>query len=220
VTRSLMRDGGIPPHTRVNFSGGRYGQTRSLLRHIMPSTIVEIGTWGGWRAVQMALVSLVAGRNVHYRGYDVFEQVPPGFDSREMNVKPHYSKAEVAGLLSRLGGIYPGFTYELIQGDTNRTLVHEKADFVFLDGGHSVATIRHDFEAVRQSDFVLLDDYYTGPIDTAAFGCNTAIANENAWLLPARDPVAGGGYTQFVLASALPEIPGWLLQSSSDLPPA
>lgn len=199
----------IPPYSRVNFMGGRYGQLPGLLRQIMPSTIVEVGTWSGWRAVQMALIPLSVGRSVHYRGYDVFEQFSAEFDSREMNVKPHFSKTEVTRLLSLLGGIYPEFTFELVQGDTNETLKHEKVDFVFLDGGHSVATIQSDYDAVRGSDFVLLDDYYSGPIDTVAFGCNAVIAKERTWLLPQKDPVAGGGFTQFALTSSLADAPDW-----------
>jgi hypothetical protein len=200
----------IPPYSRVNFNGGRYGQIPDIIRAARPSTILEIGTWSGWRAIQMALVALESGGPVHYKGFDVFEEYSTEFDSREMNVKPHFSKAEITRLLSLLVDIYPEFSFELVQGNTNDTLRHEKADFVFLDGGHSVATIQHDFDAVRESKLVLLDDYYTGPIDTQAFGCNAVLSGEQAYLLPKRDPVAGGGFTQFAVTCGNQSPPAWV----------
>lgn len=192
----------VPPYTRVNLHGGRYSQLPVLLDEILPSDIVEVGTWSGWRAVQMALVSLRQGIPVHYRGFDVFEDFTPEFDQREMNVKPHFSKAEVTRLLQLVRDLYPSFSFELIQGDTNDTLRDLKADFAFIDGGHSVETIAHDFGALKSSAYVLLDDFYTGPIDTTRFGCNQALQGHPFMVLPKKDPVAGGGGTQFALFAA------------------
>lgn len=200
--QSLGNDFVIPPYTRVNLHGGRYSQLPVLLGNILPSTIIEVGTWSGWRAVQMALVSLQQGVSVHYKGYDVFENFTAEFDRKEMNVKPHFSKEEVTRLLQLVRELYPNFTFELIQGDTNDTLHHEQVDFAFIDGGHSVQTIAHDFNALKSSAYVLLDDYYTGPIDTHQFGCNQVLNGRPFAVLPKRDPVAGGGGTQFALFAA------------------
>lgn len=199
--QSHAEDYVIPPASRVNFYGGRYSQIPALLRQMLPSEIIEVGTWSGWRAVQMATISLSQGRPVHYKGYDVFETFTTEFDTKEMNVKPHFSHKEVSRLLSLVAEIYPRFTFELIQGDTNTTLRDEAAEFVFLDGGHSVETIRSDFAAVRGSDVILLDDYYAGGIDTTAFGCNLVLESIEHQVLPIKDPVAGGGTTQFALVS-------------------
>lgn len=199
MQKSALKDYLIPPYWRVNFHGGRYAQLPPLLRELLPSTIVEVGTWSGWRAVQMALVSLAAGRDVHYTGYDVFEDFTKEFDEHEMNVKPHFSEKEVHRLLSILADVYPRFSFELKSGNTNATLLHESVDFVFLDGGHSVDTIAHDYDAVRTSDVVLLDDYYSLDIATARFGCNEVLRTVQHALLPVRDPVVGGGTTQFAL---------------------
>lgn len=200
--RSNADDYVIPPYWRVNFHAGRYSQIPQLLRQLLPTTIVEVGTWSGWRAVQMALISLESGRPVHYTGYDVFEDYTAELDAREMNVKPHFSMIEVTRLLTLVKDVYPKFTFSLIQGDTNTTLVEEEADFVFLDGGHSVETIAHDFAAVKKSQVVLLDDYYTDGIDTSRFGCNQVLARENHFILPIADPVSGGGKTHFAITSA------------------
>lgn len=200
--RSAGDDYLIPPYSRVNFYAGRYSQVPGLIEEIKPRSIVEVGTWSGWRAVQMCLIALQHQPEVHYRGFDVFEVFTKEFDAHEMNVKPHFSREEVDRLLSLLAQIYPEFTYELIQGNTNETLKNETADFVFLDGGHSVETIRNDFEGVKNARRILLDDYYTGPIDTSLYGCNVIVEAQAAGrfqLLPVKDPVAGGGHTQFVL---------------------
>jgi hypothetical protein len=192
----------VPPYSRVNFYAGRYSQLPGLIEAIKPKSIVEVGTWSGWRAVQMCLISLQYQPEVHYKGFDVFDVFTKEFDAYEMNVKPHFSREEVDRLLSLLAQLYPEFTYELVQGNTNDTLKDEVVDFVFLDGGHSVETIKNDFEGVKRSHRVLLDDYYTGPIDIEQFGCNVIVEGAAAGryqLLPVKDPVAGGGSTQFVL---------------------
>jgi hypothetical protein len=193
----------IPPPARVNFNEGRYGQIPPLMKHLLPSEIIEVGTWSGWRGVQMSLPSLSAGKPVHYKGFDVFEQFTAEFDAREMNVKPHFALAEVERLLKLVSEIYPHFSFELIQGNTNETLKDEQAQFVFLDGGHSVETIQNDFDAVKRSEVILLDDYYAGGIDTTTYGCNRIIERLPHQVLPVKDPVSGGGSTQFALVSSL-----------------
>ena len=107
-------------------------------------------------------------------------------------------------MLSLVADLYPKFSFELVQGNTNETLKDETADFVFLDGGHSYATILNDFEAVRKSPVILLDDYYAGPIDTDGFGCNRIIDGLAHRVLPVKDAVKGGGTTQFALVCAEP----------------
>lgn len=208
---SAAQDYLVPPASRVGF-GGRYAQLPPLLHHLAPRDIVEVGTWSGWRAVQMALISLEQGLDVTYRGYDVFDDFTPEFDAREMNVKPHFSRDEVGRLLNLVADLYPRFSFELLQGNTNDTLKDERADFVFLDGGHSYETILNDFEAVKKSRVILLDDYYAGGIDTEGFGCNRVIAGIQHQVLPVKDAVRGGGTTQFALVSAEP-LPEALLQA-------
>ena len=200
---SLAADYLIPPAGRVGF-GGRYVQIPPLVRHFAPREILEVGTWSGWRAVQMALISLERGLDVSYKGFDVFEDFTVEFDAKEMNVKPHFSRQEVGRLLSLVADLYPKFSFELVQGNTNDTLKDETADFVFLDGGHSCATILNDFAAVRKSPVILLDDYYAGPIDTDDFGCNRIIDGLPHRVLPIKDAVKGGGTTQFALVCADP----------------
>ncbi len=98
--------------------------------------------------------------------------------------------------MRRLDGVraeHPGFNYRLVEGNTRDTL-HGRSiisDFVFIDGGHSVETIRGDYEAVKGSKIIVLDDYYLGGVDTAKFGCNDVIKNIPHTVLPQADRYGG-----------------------------
>ena len=57
----------------------------------------------------------------------------------------------------------------LLKGDTKKTLPKfirqkKKVDFIFIDGGHSVNTIKSDWNAIKKiiskRSLVIFDDYY------------------------------------------------------------
>lgn len=198
IGSSATSDYVIPPPSIVNF-GGRYSQIDKILDDVCPLSIVEVGTWSGWRAVQMSLVGLCRGLPVNYKGFDVFEDFSPEFDKVEKNVKTHFALREVERLLLIVRDLYPDFSFDLVPGNTRETLKSEIADFVFLDGGHSIETISSDYRAVKDSAVILFDDYYSGGIDVSAFGCNMVLDGLDHVLLPVKDPVSGGGFTQFAL---------------------
>jgi hypothetical protein len=131
-----------------------------------------------------------------YFGFDLFEDATPETDLAEMNVKPHNKLKNVRALLR-------DYDVTLVKGNTRQTLAtfNEPVDFVWLDGGHSVETVRSDWENVKRclmpEAVVLLDDYYTGKqIDTAKFGCNELLKGLKHAVLPMADPVQGGGWVQ------------------------
>lgn len=175
----------------------RYHQLLRAVRDKRPTCIAEIGTWNGERARQM----LNLAPDAKYYGFDLFEDANKDTDEREMNVKPHYSVDSVYVLLD-------GFDVQLHKGDTRETLQRFKpvmpVDFVWLDGGHSVETIRSDWELLRPhlapDAWVYWDDFYTGPIDTERFGCNKVLADLGLKydVLPETDWVKGGGSVQMV----------------------
>jgi hypothetical protein len=103
--------------------------------------------------------------------------------------------------LDVIAGKHPQFSYTLIKGNTRDTLHGEKiaADFVFIDGGHSVETIRGDYNAVKGSKVVVFDDYYTG-INTEKFGCNSIVADIPHRVLPDKDGIPGGATVQMVVS--------------------
>lgn len=180
----------------------RYMQLHQAVREKQPKAILEVGTWNGMRA--LALLNL-SPKSVYY-GFDVFEDATVELDRREFNlkgsglpVKPHYMMQEVENRLT-------GFDVHLYKGDTNETLKTFKPevpiDFAWIDGGHSVETIRSDWKNVKRvlapDAWVFFDDYFSGGIDTARIGCNEIVKDLRHDLLPFKDEVVGGGFTQIV----------------------
>lgn len=182
----------------------RYNQLLQLIDLFQPKSIVETGVWNGQNAIRMINQASKFG-DVSYTGYDLFEDGTPELDAKEFNVKHHNNKTAV--LATILHNVQPQTNVHLIKGDTKKTLNRQPCfDFAFIDGGHSIETIAHDFSELRGSDIIVLDDYYTpdehgnGP-DISKYGCNELLASNclNYVLLPIKDPVMGGGFTQFVL---------------------
>jgi len=179
----------------------RYDALLELIDQYKPKSIVEIGVWNGANAIRMIKRAHRYNTDVTYTGYDLFEDATLETDQKEFNVKGHNNIRAVAAYIKAETGI----AVNLIKGDTNQTLQPTEADFVFLDGGHSVETIAHDYKMVQSSKIVVLDDYYTsdgvGCPDTGKYGCNSLLGHINRPfdILPNRDPVRGGGYTQLVV---------------------
>lgn len=171
----------------------RYEQLLKAVRDKQPRAILEIGTWNGERARQM--LNLAPG--AIYYGFDLFEDATSETDQEEKNVKPHYTLEYVEGKLY-------GYQAYLYKGNTRETLknFNKPVDFVWLDGGHSVETIRSDWEHVKRclepDAVVYFDDYYAGPIDTTRFGCNEIVKDLKHEVLPHADWVSGGGTVQMV----------------------
>lgn len=169
----------------------RYRQFAEIIDTIRPATIVEIGTNQGDRAEAVCRAALQHRDKVHYTGYDLFEDATPEINAEEKNKKPLARESEVSKRLSAI----PGVTFELIKGNTRTTLhgTDVVADLVFIDGGHSVETIRGDYEAVKGSSCIVFDDYYTSGVDTSKHGCNEVIKDQPHELLPREDVNSGVG---------------------------
>jgi predicted O-methyltransferase YrrM len=174
----------------------RYRHLLEAVRAKQPRSILEIGTWNGNQALAMLQL---APEGCRYYGFDLFEDASVETDREEMNVKPHYYMERVEEKLAP-------YDVLLTKGNTRETLATfsppEPIDFVWLDGGHSVETIRSDWENVRRviapDAWVFFDDYYSGGIDTSNYGCNSIVAGLKHELLPDKDPVRGGGWVQMV----------------------
>jgi uncharacterized Rossmann fold enzyme len=179
----------------------RYEQLTKLVAFCRPRKIIEIGAHKADRALLMCREALKHNEKVHYIGYDLFDEATPETDAREMNGKGSGSLVTCQQRLDALRTEFEGFTYELVAGDT-RTTLHGTdlwADFVFIDGGHSVETIRGDYEAVKGSRVIAFDDYYSGPIDTNQFGCNAVLAGIDHEILPIEDRIKGGAGVQIAV---------------------
>ncbi len=168
----------------------RYKQLTDIVKFVKPETIIEIGTHNGKRAYQFVTEAIKHRQRVHYIGYDLFEDANEQTDAQEMNAKDAGSRDAVRLRLDSIQKGFPGFTCELVKGNTRDTLhgTCTPADFVFIDGGHSVETIRGDYEAVKLSRVIAFDDYYIGKnAPTDQWGCNDIIENVQHVVLPVTD---------------------------------
>jgi len=168
----------------------RYSQLEEIILECKPTSIIEIGTHHGHRAYNMCMAALEHHDNVRYFGYDLFDEANQETNERELNGKGAGSYRKALAAMELIYKSHPGFRFLLVRGDTRKTL-HGKpppvADFVFLDGGHSVETIRGDYEAVKGSKIVVFDDYYVSGADTSKFGCNEVVKDLAHELLPKVD---------------------------------
>jgi predicted O-methyltransferase YrrM len=193
--RSKHQKGNLKNHPK------RYRQLIDLVQSVQPKRILEIGTWNGKRAIEMHDVSL----NSYYVGVDLFEDGNQSIDAIENNVKKRCDARQVAMDMIQAGitrfSLYKGFSREKLP-EVLDDFGQESMDLVFIDGGHSIATISEDFQWAKQlvskNGFILLDDYYDG-VDTEIWGCNQVVDGIPHEVLPLRDPVKGGGTTQMVL---------------------
>ena len=198
----------------------RYKQLMQLVMFYKPKSIIETGTWNGGRAIQMAMAAFQHTDKVTYTGYDLFEEATTESDKIELNTKAHNSIEAVTGRLQEFtdkikeqGKI---FKFKLHKGDTKKILKKSKADFSFIDGGHSEDTVNHDFKMLNKSPVVVLDDYVikdgegSGP-SKEFYGVNKIIKKQKrSVILPSKDQIEGGGRTHLAIVltnKKVPDIP-------------
>jgi predicted O-methyltransferase YrrM len=179
----------------------RYAKIIELVEEAKPSTIIEIGVFNGVRARAMAAAALKHSSKVHYTGYDLFEKSTAGTDAKEFNKKRTLSTAEVTERLNAFKAKNPGFSFNLVTGNTRETLERDTAvDFAYIDGGHSVETIRSDYDALKHCRMIVFDDYYEtndkGQCpNLKLFGANAIVDPiPDHEIINTRDPVSGGGF--------------------------
>lgn len=187
----------------------RYEELLKYVRRVKPSTITEIGTWNGDRAIAMAKEALKHNTVVRYTGFSLFEDGTNETDAEEFNVKEHVSLEAVTAKLEAFAKDHDGFSFHLIKGNTRYTLKKRIIfnDFAFIDGGHSVETINSDYQALAGCKFIVFDDFYSGKnpnVDIRKVGCNVLVASlmgegKNVSIVPPRDKVKGGGFVQLAV---------------------
>jgi predicted O-methyltransferase YrrM len=187
----------------------RYFQLLGLVEFYQPKTIVEVGTWNGQHGMDMCRSSLnTHSEDVHYTGYDLYQDGTDTLDDIEFNAKSRVTLEDVSESFDELQAEFPSrFTYELIKGDTNKTLTETNADFVFLDGGHSPKTVWNDYEKTTNSKVIVFDDYFKedreGKIPAIDHqGTNVivdSLKEKAKWILPSLDRVLGGGTTSLAV---------------------
>jgi hypothetical protein len=209
----------------------RYRQLTDALAGMTCRNLVEVGTWNGLRAIELARAALRRNSAVTYHGFDLFEQLTDEQLEAEMSKRPP-PRAEVEDRLrafqekvGRRGRLLPrrrrAFEFHLHPGDTYETLRSFReqspgfeADFVFIDGGHKIETIQNDWEQTHpllsERGAVFLDDYYGNNELAREFGCNSLLErlrDDPAWVvsvLPERDEIPGIGPIQIARVTPAP----------------
>jgi hypothetical protein len=137
---------------------------QQVMDEVQPCTIAEIGTHDGRTAVQIANYALkISNKNIVYTGYDAFGTISPAESlNSEINGKGLGNKNEAIRWLNKVKKRNTGrFDYTLIEGFTSDTLTLPQAyDFIYIDGGHSYETVKHDYTMVKDSKAIIFDDWY------------------------------------------------------------
>ena len=142
---------------------------QEVMDEVQPCSIAEIGTHDGRTAIQMANYALhISDKNIRYTGYDAFDTISSSESlNGEINGKGLGSKNEAIRWLNKVKKRNPGrFEYELIEGYTSTTLTSPVSfDFIYIDGGHSYETVKHDYSMVKDSKAIIFDDWYIPEVE-------------------------------------------------------
>lgn len=173
----------------------RYNSLLNIIHLFQPKTIVETGTWKGYNAVRMLTTARMFHERPEYVGYDLFEDGNEETDAEEFNIK---ERPTLVGAETKIKRKCPFAEVVLVKGNTRDTLAGVQADLAFIDGGHSLETIKHDYESLKHSKIIVFDDFYSadseGRIpDITKVGCNELIKDLPHMVIPSNDPVATGG---------------------------
>lgn len=206
----------------------RYGQLATMVRAYEPDRIVEIGTWNGGRAIEMALASFEKRDDFHYIGFDLFEEATNETDKLELNIKQHNTYKAVFDRLTefeeKMKENGKTFTFKLHKGNSRDTLKKAKKElkkvpFAFIDGGHSEDTIKSDYDNLKHIPVIVFDDFYSKDenghtVSQEKVGVNKLIRDEmegkRMHVLPSQDKVSGGGLVHLAVLlnnADLPDIP-------------
>jgi len=158
----------------------RYSNLLDIILVNKPKEIIEIGVYKGLRSLEMIKAAKCFNSKIKFFGFDLFEMF---FEKKnilndELSKKPASMKL-IKNLLSNHANI------KLIKGNTLQTLPKFikkkiKVDFIFIDGGHSIKTIKNDWNNVKKlmhkKTIVVFDDFYFGNKSLIKkFGCNKII---------------------------------------------
>lgn len=125
------------------------------------SSVGEIGTHSGKTASQILNYLLSKNIPITYTGYDLFDEANEFTNKKEVNGKGVGNYQRAVSKLQKLKKRYhENFQYELIKGNTKDTLTPTIFDFVYIDGGHSYETVKHDYSMVKESKIIVFDDYH------------------------------------------------------------
>ncbi len=207
----------------------RYKQLADLVRHYVTDKIIEVGTWNGGRAIEMALAAFEKTDKLHYIGFDLFEEATEETDRIELNSKQHNQFSAVINRLNDFSAKMKEkgkeFTFTLHQGDSKETLPLAKDEiegcsFAYIDGGHSEKTVLSDYENLKDIPLIVFNGYFTKDADSKIvsdeyLGVNRLLESVKCRrvVLPSTDKVKDGGIAHLAVLiqdDSLPDIPDQL----------
>ncbi len=159
----------------------RYIYLLLLILRFRPTSILEIGVYTGKRSKDMILTSRIFNNKIFYYGFDLFEDFykKEGILEKELSKKP-LTKKIINDNLKKLANVklFKGYTSKTLEKFSKKNI---KIDFIFIDGGHSIKTIKNDWfwvsKFLHKKSIVVFDDFYqtsnTNIINK--FGCNLVI---------------------------------------------
>ena len=220
----------------------RYQNLVLLADHFKAQTLLEVGTWNGGSAIRMAEGAFRHTDVVNYTGFDLFEDIDSETAKKEFHIKAPVLQSEVEERLKEYAEKKAAegktFNFTLIKGNTVDTLPKfmetytSAIDLAYIDGGHSIETIRSDYENLKEARVIIFDDYFVEDSkgkcpDIETMGCNKLIMElkekgVRGAVLPTKDIVATGGLTlQAVIINddTLPDIPQSLLLTPIQIQP-
>ena len=154
----------------------RYLNLLVLILIYRPKKILEIGVYNGRRSLQMIKAAKIFSKDVHYYGFDLFE------DSNKSIIKRERSKTasrinDILKLLSKHAKVFlfKGFTKQTLKRFAKKNKA--RVDFAFIDGGHKVETIASDYyyckRICKKKSIIVFDDFYSlNQPNTKKFGSN------------------------------------------------
>jgi hypothetical protein len=219
----------LPDTVSPDIKPNRYEQLADLIRHYKPKSILEVGTWNGGRAIEMALAAFETQDSITYYGFDLFEDANSEIDEEEFNFKAHNKVDAVikrfTEFANKMKEKNKTFNFTVLKGNSRETLknYNKKIDLALIGGGNSIPTVKSDYENLKHIPVVVFDHFFTKdeqdlipPEDYQ--GVNVLYENlkeKRRRVLPSGDRVVGGGHTHLACVihdEKLDDIPSKLKQ--------
>ncbi|MHA1250815.1 MAG: class I SAM-dependent methyltransferase, partial [Candidatus Helarchaeota archaeon] len=142
-------------------------------------------TWNGVHAYQMINIAKIfhSNNDIYYYGFDLFEDFTNEDMEKEFSKRPP-SLEIVKRRLEKTGvniKLFKGYTQQTLPKFIKNYKNKINLDIIFIDGGHSIETIRSDWNYVKNlmnpKTIVIFDDYYRNKEDFIInkLGCNQII---------------------------------------------
>jgi predicted O-methyltransferase YrrM len=155
----------------------RYLNIFILIIKFRPRSILEIGIYKAIRSVEMIRIAKIFNDKIYYYGFDLFEEMNLKKKNIELSKIP-LSKEIINDRIKK----YTKYCF-LYKGDTTKTLKKfnkKKIDLIFIDGGHTLKTIKNDWNYCKKiandNSIIIFDDYYINNKKIIKkYGCNNLI---------------------------------------------